>query len=143
MQNYLIQLITDLHKSAEKVPQSRIPEGEFDPEYMMELEESGEKPMSHWFGLEKEQFPPSERLSEEQLEMMATEFEKLWKAYSFYPDFPDGLPAKRRYELMRDYLEHPTQHWPGGWEHHFEFCDYDPSHCPFGDEFCRCREYDN
>lgn len=142
MQNYLTQLISDMHKSAEKVPQAKIPEGEFDPEYMMELEESGEEPMSHWFGLDIEQFPPSERLSEEQLTQMAAELEKLWKAYSFYPDFPDGLPAKRRYELMREYLDHPTQYWPGGWEHHFEFCDYYPSHCPFGDEFCRCKEFD-
>ncbi len=112
MKNYLVQLIFDMHKSAEKVPHSKIAEGEFDPEYMMELEESGEKPMSHWFGMNKEQFPSSERLSEEQLKLMATELEKLWKAYSFYPDFPEGLPAKRRDELMRDYLDHLTQHWP-------------------------------
>ncbi len=142
MQKYLSQLIADMHKSAEKVPQSRIPVGEFDPEYMMELEESGEKTMSQWFGLGKEQFPPSEKLSEEQLIQMAAEFENLWNAYSFYADFPEGLPAQRRYELMRDYLDHPTQHWPGGWEHHFEFCDYDPANCPFGNEFCRCKDFD-
>ena len=39
---------------------------------------------------------------------MADEFEQLWAVYSFYPDFPDELPAKRRYELMRDYLDHPS-----------------------------------
>ena len=142
MQNYLSQLIADMHLSAEKVPQSRIPVGEFDPEYMMELEESDEKTMSQWFGLGKEQFPPSEKLSEEQLIQMAAEFENLWSAYSFYADFPEGLPARRRYELMRDYLDHPTQHWPGGWEHHFEFCDYEPANCPFGNEFCRCKDFD-
>lgn len=143
MNNYLSHLISDMRQAATRVPKSRVASGEFDPDYMMELEESAEKPMSHWFGLEKELFPSSERLTAEQLEMMASEFEKLWAAWSFYPDFPDGLPAKRRYELMRDYLDHPTQHWPGGWQHHFEFCDYEPENCPFGKEFCRCKGFDN
>jgi hypothetical protein len=143
MQNYLTHLIFDMHLAAARVPQSRIPEGEFDPDYMLELEESDEKTMSQWFGLEKEQFPASEKLSEEQLELMANEFEQLWAAWSFYPDFPEGLPAKRRYELMRDYLDHPCQHWPGGWVHHFEFCDYEPENCPFGTEFCRCKNFED
>lgn len=142
MHHYLSHLISDMHKAAVQVPKSRVPDGEFDPDYMLELEESAEKPMNFWFGLNKEEFPPSEKLTTEQLELMATEFEKLWAAYSFYPDFPDGLPAKRRYELMYDYLDHPTQHWPGGWQHHFEFCDYDPGNCPFGIGFCRCKDFE-
>lgn len=143
MHNYLAQLIPDMHLAAMRVPKSRIPEGTFDPDYMMELEESPEKPMSEWFGMLKEEFPPAEKLTAEQLELMAAEFEKLWAAYSFEPDFPDGLPAKRRYELMRDYLDQECSHWPGGWVHHFEFCDYDTENCPFGEEFCRCKDFDD
>jgi hypothetical protein len=142
MQNYLTHLISDMHQAAARVPKSKIPEGIFDPDYMMELEESAEKTMSQWFGLEKEQFPPSEKLTNEQLVLMAAGFEKLWQAYSFEPGFPDGLPAKIRYDLMRDYLDYSTQHWPGGWVHHFEFCDYDPKNCPFGSEFCWCEDVD-
>jgi hypothetical protein len=143
MNNYLTHLISDMHQASVRVPGSRIPDGEFDPDYMLELEESPEKPMSQWFGLSREEFPPSDKLNEEQLELMATEFEQLWAIFSFYPDFPDGLPAKRRYELMCEYLDHPCQHWPGCWEHHFEFCSYEPENCPFGDEFCRCKEFLN
>ena len=143
MQTYLSQLITDMHQSATHVPQSRIPEGTFDPDYQDELEASPDYPMSHWFGLTKEQFPASYRLSPEQLELMADEFEQLWAAYSFEPDFPEGLPAKRRYELMRDYLDHECSHWPGGWVHHFEFCDYDPENCPFGTEYCKCKDFND
>jgi hypothetical protein len=142
MHHYLAHLISDMHLAAGRVPLSLVAPGEFDPGYMMELEESPEKPMSQWFGLEKELFPPSERLTAEQLEMMASEFEKLWAAFSFMPSFHEGLPAKRRYELMRDYLDHPCQHWPGGWVHHFEFCDYEPENCPFGIEFCKCKDFD-
>jgi hypothetical protein len=142
MQNYLNQLIADMHQSALRVPKSKIPEGTFDPDYQDELEESPDRPMSLWFGLSKDEFPLSDKLTEEQLELMADEFEQLWAAYSFEPDFPEGLPAKRRYELMRDYLDFSCQHWPGGWVHHFEFCDYEPENCPFGAEFCQCKDFD-
>lgn len=143
MNNYLTQLISDMHLAARRVPKSKIPEGTFDPDYQDELEASPEQPMSRWFGLDKEQFPPSDKLTIEQLELMASEFEHLWAVYSFEPDFPDGLPARRRYELMRDYLDHPCQHWPGGWVQHFEFCDYDTENCPFGTEFCKCKDFDD
>lgn len=142
MQKYLDQLIEDMHLAATQVPQSAISESTFDVEYMMELEEMEEEPLSFWFGLEKEQFPSSDRLTEDQLKLMAYEFEKLWASFSFEPDFPEGLPAKRRYELLRDYLEHKCTYWPGGWVHHFEFCNYEPENCPFGDEFCRCKDFE-
>ena len=74
---------------------------------------------------------------------MANEFELMWVAYSFFPDFPEGLPAKRRYELMREYLDYRCQHWPGGWEQCFTFCDYEPIRCPFGIEFCKCKNLEN
>lgn len=142
MQKYLNQLIEDMHLAAQRVPQSTIPEDTFEPDYMMELEDMEEQPMSDWFGLEKMLFPSSEMLTAEQLELMAYEFEKLWGSFNFDPYFPEGLPAKRRYELMRDYLDHKCTHWPGGWVHTFEFCNYDPDNCPFGQEYCRCKEMD-
>lgn len=144
MQRYLNQLIEDMHLAATLVSQSRIPETVFDPNYMMELEAMEELPMSEWFGLSKEQFPPADRLDAGQQKQMAEEFEKLWAAFSFDPYFPEGLPARRRYELMRDYLDHKCTHWPGGWIQTFEFCNYEPDNCPFGTEYCRCKdvEYD-
>ena len=142
MQNYLNQLIEDMHLSATRVPQSKIPEGTFDPDYMMELEEMEDQPMSVLFGLTIEQFPSSDKLTLEQLTLMADEFEELWAAYNFFPDFPDGLPDRRRYELMREYIDHECSHWPGGWNHHFEFCDYDPHNCPFGEDFCKCKDFE-
>ncbi len=143
MHHYLAHLISDMRQAATRVPQLRIPKGEFDPDYMLDLENSAEKPMNQWFDLEKETFPPSEKLTKDQLELMAEEFEKLWADFSFFPDFPEGLPAKRRYELMREYLDHPTQHWPGGWQHHFEFCNGEPENCPFGSAFCRCKDFED
>ena len=142
MHHYLTHLISEMRRDAERVPKSQIPEETFDPDYMIELGESAEKPMSQWFGIGKEVFPPSEKLTDEQLRLIASEFEQLWAAYSFEPNFPDELPVKRRYELMREYLDHPCQHWPGGWVLHYEFCDYEPGNCPFGTEFCRCKDFE-
>jgi hypothetical protein len=95
IQHYLDQLIADMHQAAQRVPTSKIPEGTFDPDYQDELEASPDRLMSEWFGLEKEFFPPSEMLTTEELDLMANEFELMWAAYSFFPEFPEGLPAKR------------------------------------------------
>jgi hypothetical protein len=143
MQNYLEQLIADMRSSATRVPQSPIPNGTFDPDYMLELEESEYIPMSQLLGLSIEMFPESDRLTMEQLELLTGEFMQLWSAYKFWPEFPDGLPAKRKYELMREQLEEKIQYWPGDWVQHFEFCDYDPENCHFGKEYCRCKDFDH
>jgi len=140
LQNYLFQLIADMHEAATRVPKSPIPDGVFDPYYQDELESSPDRPMSEWFGLQKELFPPSEMLTPEELDLMADEFQNLWVAYSFNPNFPEGLPARRRYELLREYLDYACQHWPGGWVQEFGFCDYDPENSPFGSEFCQCKD---
>jgi len=138
----LDQLISDMHQSALKVPISKVPEGEFDADYRDELEASQEQTMSKWFGLGKELFPPSEMLTSEELNLISDKFEKLWAAYSFYADFPKGLPAKCRYELMGEYLNHSCQYRPRGWKQCFTFCDYEPENCPFGREYCPCKDLD-
>ena len=38
MNNYLTQLISDMHQAAARVPQSKIPAGTFDPDYMIIFE---------------------------------------------------------------------------------------------------------
>lgn len=140
MQKYLDQLIEDMQMIGNKAKSNLIPDESFDPVKMMEMEESPEQTMGFWFGLSQECFPPSDKLNEHQLEQMTIEIEELWGAFGFVPDFPDKLPARRKYELMREYLNQPCQYWAKGWILHFEFCQYDPNECPFGSEFCRCKE---
>lgn len=52
LQNYLSQLITDMHEAKLRVPVSKVPEGVFDPDYQDELEASPYRKMSEWFGIE-------------------------------------------------------------------------------------------
>jgi len=131
-----------MHLAATRVPQSKIPEGAFDAEYMMELEDMEDQPIRVLFGLTIEQFPLSDKLTSEQLTLMATEFKQLWAAYRFIPNFPEGLPTRRRYELMREYLDQGCSYWLG-YTQDFEFCSYEPNDCPYGKEFCRCKDFED
>jgi len=140
---YLDQLISDMHQSALKVPVSKVPENEYGSDYQNVLVASPLQPMSKRFGIRKELFPPSEMLTSEELNLIADEFEKLWAAYSFFADFPISLPAKRRYELMREYLDYSCHYGHGKRKQCFTFCDYKPESCPFGIECCRCGNLDN
>lgn len=103
-----------------------------------DMEGSEEKPMHIWFGLDPALFPSSEQLSDDQIELLTGELYRLWEAYHFWPDFPELLPQRRRYELMVRKLQAEVEYWPvGTW--FIEFCEYDPENCPFGEEYCWCK----
>ncbi len=144
MQRYVEQLIGDL-REAKKRP--RPPKMELPPEleFVRGAEEylHGELyEMRELFGLEKEQFPPTEKLNSEQIKMLVSEFEQLWLAFNCRPIFPDGLPESIKYKILVDYLEHKTSYVTDG-GNNFEFCTYDPDSCPFPEEFCTCKDFDD
>ena len=70
------------------------------------------------------------KLSKKQIQSLTDEIVKLWYAFNFVPDFPEGLPAENKYKLLVDYFEHKTNYVSQGYTH-FEFCTYDPASCPF------------
>ena len=92
LQNYLSQLITDMHEAKLRVPVSKVPEGVFDPDYQDELEASPDRRMSEWFGLETELFPLSEMLTAEELKLMADEFEECGELTPSYLNFRMDYP---------------------------------------------------
>ncbi|MCK4663746.1 MAG: hypothetical protein KAT68_12820 [Bacteroidales bacterium] len=149
MNRYVKQLIEDIEKSISKVPEpNEIYEGldpesdENDIEDMSHVEQylNGEElPMEQYFGLEQELFPHVDKLTSEQIDMLTEAFARLWNAYHFVPDFPENLPNKIRYKLMREYLKHETTCVTFG-EIHMEFCDYDEENCPFPGYCNTCKE---
>jgi len=140
MQRYVEQLVGDMRNAASKAPKVTLPDDRTNPEYLESLENSPAITMSKLFGLSKEIFPPSDKLSSENINQLAAEFHALWKAYSIEPIFPDKLPEKRQYELFVEQLKEKFQYW-SGWTHTWEFCCYDPSKCPFGSEYCWCKDH--
>ena len=143
MQKYVEQLIDDM-QIAQKRP--RPPKMELPPEleFMRGAEEflHGDLyEMGNLFGLEKLQFPTVDRLNSKQINLFVLEFEKLWYAFNYIPDFPDGLPDTVKYKLFVDYLDYSTNHVSQGHQH-IEFCSYDLESCPFPEEFCQCKDYE-
>ena len=143
MQRYTEQLIEDI-REAKKRP--RPPKMELPPE--LELMRGAEEylhgklyKMGNLFGLQKEQFPPSEKLDEKQIEDIIRSLTELWEAFNFIPDFPEGLPDVYKYNLLVDYLNYETTVVSNGFNH-FEFCGYDPGSCPFPEEFCTCKDFE-
>jgi hypothetical protein len=144
MQKYIAQLIEDIQEAKRRPhpPKMFLPP---ELECMRGAEEylHGEYyEMGQLFGLKKIQFPPIDRLNPKQIEDVTAELELLWEAFNFVPDFPKGLPTKYKYNILVEYLEHKTTYVSEG-HNHFEFCTYEPESCPFPEDFCTCKEFDD
>ena len=144
MQRYTEQLIEDI-QNAKKRPLP--PKMELPPEleFVRGAEEylhgDFHKP-GKLFGLKKEQFPPAEKLNAKQMQALIKNITELWAEFNFVPDFPEGLPNVYKYNLLVEYLEHETTYVSEG-NNHFEFCTYDPESCPFPEEFCTCKNFED
>ena len=145
MQKYLNHLIADMRQAAKNLPEKPyydIPPEAEGIEYVIEWENAEPKPMQEWFGIARENFPPPEKLTTEQLTKMVDEILKLWEAYNFEAMLPDGLPVDVAYKVLTDFFDKPVA-WVSEGTSLINFCDADPEHCPFPEEFCQCKDFDN
>lgn len=91
------------------------------------------------FGLEFDQFPPADRLQDEQLQQLCDTICRLWSAYNYTPVIPEKVPARILYPILVDaMLESRTQVNRGNIG--IEFCHYIPEECPFGVSHCSCGD---
>jgi len=143
MKNYLNQLIEDMHNAAKNMPVKPFLEISEDEECLrgvMEYESTEPKPMQEWFGIDKANFPPAEKLTKEELELMVDEILKLWHAYNFDAVLPENLPADIAYKVLVDNFDKPVI-WVSEGIIGIEFCDYEPENCPFPEEYCMCKDF--
>lgn len=143
MDRYIHQLVEDIKMAAKR---KRPPKMELDPE--LEVVRGAEEylygtayKLSTLLGLNKNAFPPTEKLNDKQLDQLATEIEYLWSGFNFYPVFPDDLPAIYRYKLLLSKWDTEVQYISTG-NIHIEFCDYDTENCPFPKEYCTCLDFE-
>ncbi|HLO60119.1 MAG TPA: hypothetical protein VK179_15325 [Bacteroidales bacterium] len=159
MQRYLEQLIQDLRKATWKLrpPHELWFESEADPDNEPELEDMsyvekyiyGEQiPVSEITGIDQENLPPPEMLTDDQKALLSVEMEKMLEVFHFVLDFPADYPMPNRYSFIRNFWN--EKHVPLSFgESHIEFCDYDQNACPFPgycaicNEVARQMEYDN
>ena len=150
MKRYLEQLIDDLHKATwnMKPPHEIWEDSEADPDDEVELEDMSqvekymygdEEPILLITGINCEQLPPAEKLSQQQQALLAVELEKLLQYFHFYLDFPENYPAHLRYPFILKFWEEKHVALSFG-ENHIEFCSYDEEHCPFPGYCNTCKE---
>ena len=91
------------------------------------------------FDLTKEQFPLALRLNKSQLDRLVLQLNRLWEAHNFTAILPSTLPSTRAYTLMLLQMKKPIMTVQFG-HISIEFCQYDPTDCPFGESHCSCQE---
>ena len=103
-------------------------------------EETPRCTMFDHFGFEPEQFPPADKLTDEQLAELTEAILRLWAAHNFGATLPEKVPARVTYPLLIARMDEPAmlaEHGHIG----IEFCHYEPEECPFGAEWCGCKRF--
>jgi hypothetical protein len=95
--------------------------------------------MFYHFGFTPEQFPPPEQLSDADLDALSVLLCRLWAAYNFTAVVPEKAPGRVVYPLLLERMHKPTFVMTRGCIG-IEFCHYEPSECPFGAEWCSCKD---
>lgn len=147
MKKYIDQLIEDLEKvKANKPDKPDVhilypdhPALEYGLDYIAEWECAPMIPMAELLGFPQENLPVVEKLNESQAAAISEKILDVWQEFNFYADFPDGLPELTKYQILRKKWGEEVQYISDGMCH-FEFCDYEPENCPFGIDFCSCKD---
>ncbi|MHA8066499.1 hypothetical protein V7S76_07430 [Aquirufa sp. ROCK2-A2] len=151
MENYVLQLIEDM-KVAERPIEAyhssnvvEIDDEQSIEDYIHEIEKyckvDGLQSISEIIGLEEIQFPPVSRLTVAQIRAINKSYIRLLKTWSLEVDMPLGLPPDMKYRFLLSVLNRKAPIITMGTVH-VELCDYNTSNCPFGKEYCSCRQWD-
>jgi hypothetical protein len=151
MENYVLQLIEDMKVSERSINDyhsSKIIEIDDEKsieDYIMEIEkhfhEESLQTISDIIGLEEVQFPPAVRLTTSQLKAISKSLIKLLKTWCIEVDLPIGLAPDVKYRLLLSVLNRKAPVISMG-TLHIELCDYNSKNCPFGEQFCSCKEWE-
>ena len=148
MKRYIEQLIDDLQAAKNLVPKQKPQEEMTSGEVWDELieidriiDEEPDRPLHNIFGIDPSNFPPPEKLTTKQAQLLATEILDLWAAFHIEASYPEKFPLEKLYPMLVEKFKKPFLYFPMGITG-IEFCHYEPKECPFGDEYCRCKEWE-
>lgn len=144
MQTYVDQLLNDIEKAKRKdQPWICAEKPSSFEEEMAEIERWLENDpaftFSYYCGLRKEEFPPAEKLTDDQIHKLKKQFEDLLYTWNLSANIPEEIPPSKAYTLLVSVLDKKVDIPDTGFMT-FEFCAYDPPTCPL-DEYCECREF--
>lgn len=150
MEKYLQQLTQELRAAHDRQP-PRVDYRLFYPEYshlpdelayIAEWEQAPLRTLPDLFGIAAEQFPPDDRLTDQQCADLLDEILKLWQKWSIYTIFPDQAPARLCYRVITDIWREETMSWSSEGNMTIGMCTYHIPSCPWGREYCTCSEQD-
>lgn len=145
MHLYLSHLLADI--AAAHRSESEIVEEENNPQTIEQYFEevdlwlAGKEPphtFGYYCGLESVNFPPSEQLSEEEMEMICSSFKKMMYTWKPGISLPENLPVAFAYTMIVDSLNSKTD-IPNNGFMDFDLCSGYAPGCVFK-EYCPCWE---
>ena len=145
MQSYVDYLLEDIQKAEGNVDESPNPLSCNDDllDHFMEFERMVlEDPLitfGETCGLTREQFPPFEKLSKQQVKKIVRAFYSLLHSWNLDVVIPKKFPEAERYNILVPLLDRKTHILKNGIGY-IEFCEYEPKICPFG-SWCDCMEF--
>lgn len=96
--------------------------------------------MKTLFGIDPIVFPPFERLSERQVMLLIEAILKLWKSFKIEATTPNFIPTHLLYKVVIQAWKHQEVPYLERGVYHLEFCDYQPIVCPWGKQYCVCKQ---
>lgn len=148
MDKYLQQLLQDLREATQKITWS-YPLSQTDAtaleDWLPDTEEEKTAPrisLEEWTGIQQSQFPPADRLSDEQIDLLFGAIKKMLSAFNYHVTFLFTLPNRTKYEVVRTHFKQEAiqKRFHMGF---FELCFANKSHsdCLMGTE-CHCAYFE-
>jgi hypothetical protein len=154
MEQYIAQLIEDLNLLAQQPieppnyallnPDHPALEPQYGGmlDYIVSWECGTDEPMEKVFGIAAEAFPPYEQLTEAQATQLCEAILNLWAVNRLVADIPEGVPPLILYKVLRQSWEEDGIKLITDGSMHREFCNYFQEDCPWGIDYCRCKDFD-
>lgn len=149
MDRYVRQLLEDIRWARDNVPTPWWRFVDADEEdtgvYVEEdVANAPRKSLEELTGLRRDQLPPPERLTSEQLQQLLQALKELLSAYNCHVVFQQaGVPENLQYAVIRSRFDQAIPQLRAN-DHFFSFCDpgQERSSCALG-SFCECTFLDN
>jgi hypothetical protein len=154
MQTYITQLLSDLEASQNNQPEkvdykllypnhpAASPEYEGYMDYMIEWEKAPRWRFDDLFGIKSEVFPPVDKLTVEQMTALTDGILQLWASFNIGAVIlDDKIPVETVYRVLVNYWKTETVRYVSEGTLNIEFCHYDENDCPWGYDFCTCKDF--
>ncbi|MEM6298130.1 MAG: hypothetical protein AAF740_05510 [Bacteroidota bacterium] len=151
MEEYIKQLVEDLTTMAKtplECPDYKLlypnhPAIKAGLDYILAWEVAPDIPMTEAFDLLPETFPHPEQLKETQATRLNQAIINLWEANRIFVSVPERVPSQLIvYRELRDLWQTGTIRLLPNGNTTLGFCSYEAETCPWGEEFCTCKDED-